>query len=131
MAAIQAAIPVARLSETEGSSNAVGGLEISAAIVISRIRRRLRRQLSLAPNRPNVFGPKRRLCPCQFALIPGFSAKPRDRIFRILRGRALRLQRMTGLYYGSLAHQKSSGEGRHLAPLFREQRPHFGHAGFL
>jgi hypothetical protein len=36
---------------------------------------------------------------------------------------------MTGLYYGSLAHQKSSGEGRHLAPLFREQRPHFGHAG--
>ena len=36
MAAVQAAIPVARLSETEGSSNAVGGLEISAAIVTSR-----------------------------------------------------------------------------------------------
>jgi len=74
VAAVQAAIPVARLSETEGSSNAVGGLEISAAIVISRLRRRLGRQLSLAPNRPNVFGPKRRLCPCQFALIP--RAKP-------------------------------------------------------
>jgi len=36
VAAVQAAIPVARLSETEGSSNAVGGLEISAAIVTSR-----------------------------------------------------------------------------------------------
>jgi hypothetical protein len=34
VAALQAVILVARLSETEGSSNAVGGLEIAAAIVI-------------------------------------------------------------------------------------------------
>jgi hypothetical protein len=132
VAAIQAAIPVARLSETEGSSNAVGGLEISAAIVISRIRRRLRRQLSLAPNRPNVFGPKRRLCPCQFCPYSGVQREARGiGSLGSCVGRAPRLQRMTSLYHGSLAHQKSSGEGRHLAPLFREQRPHFGHAGFL
>src|SRR6516225_8761674 len=61
--------------------------------------------LQFAPNRPNVFGAKRRLRPCQFALIPGFAARClRDRIFRVLYGRALLLQRMTSLYHGSLAH---------------------------
>src|SRR5215472_10722072 len=40
--------------------------------------------LQLAPNRPNVFGPKRRLGSCQFALVPGFAARSlRDRIFRV------------------------------------------------
>ena len=76
MAALQAVIPVARLSETEGSSNAVGGLEISAAIVVSRT------DASLGAN----------------------------------------------LYHGSPAHQKSSGKSRQLTPLFREKRPHCGHA---
>src|SRR6516225_4415493 len=47
--------------------------------------------LQFVPNRPNVFGPKRRLCACQFALIPGLAARSlRDRIFRILHGRAPR-----------------------------------------
>src|SRR6516165_6641175 len=73
--------------------------------------------LQLAPNRPNVFGSKWRLRPCQFALIPGFAARNlRYRIFRVLHGRAPLLQRMTSLYRHSLAHQKSSGE---LTPLFR------------
>ena len=31
--------------------------------------------LQFAPNRPNVFGAKRRLSPCQFALIPGFARR--------------------------------------------------------
>src|SRR5215472_15422213 len=56
--------------------------------------------LQLAPNRPNVFGTKRRLRPCQFALIPGFAARSlRDRIFRVFHGRAPQLQRMTSLHH--------------------------------
>src|SRR6516165_1679335 len=54
--------------------------------------------LQLAPNRPNVSGPKRRVRPCKFALIPGFAVRSlRDRIFWILHGRAPLLQRMTSL----------------------------------
>ena len=73
MAAVQAAIPVARLSETEGSSNAVGGLEISAAIVTSRTGAGLAPTAACSESTKRV-GPGWRLCPCQFALIP--RAKP-------------------------------------------------------
>jgi len=55
--------------------------------------------LQLAPNRPTVFGPKQRLRPCQFALITEFAARSlRDRILRVLHGRAPLLQRTTSLY---------------------------------
>jgi hypothetical protein len=129
VAALQAVIPVARLSETEGSSNAVGRPgDIRRHRRIPH-RRQLGRQLQLAPNRSNVFGPKRRLRPVS---LPLFHARSlRDRLFRILHGRAPLLQRMirmTSLYHGSPAHQKSSGKSRQLTPLFREKRLHCGHA---
>ena len=55
--------------------------------------------LQLAPNRPHVFGPKQWLRPCQFAPITEFAARSlRDRILRVLHGRAPLLQRTTSLY---------------------------------
>src|SRR6516162_9900823 len=81
--------------------------------------------LQLASNRPNVFGTKRRLRPCQFALIPGFAARNlRYRIFRVLHGRALLLQRMTSLYH------QLSGPSEVIwrtDAAVQTQRPQFGH----
>ena len=59
MAAVQAAIPVARLSETEGSSNAVGCLEISGTHRHIPHRRRLGRQLQFARRRHTEAGGSR------------------------------------------------------------------------
>src|SRR6516162_6858632 len=91
--------------------------------------------LQVASNRPNVFGPKRRLRPCQFALLPGFVEQTlRDRIFRILHGRAPLLQRMTSLYQLSgpleVIWRRSSFPRRRLrralcaAPLDDNPSPH-------
>jgi len=128
VAALQAAIPVARLSETEGSSNVVGGLEISAGIVISRTGVGLGANCSLLRIDQTCLGRSGGFAPVSLPLFQGSARSLRDRIFRILHGRAPLLQRDDQPVHRLSDPSEVIWRRSATGSVVQEQRPHFGHA---